>query len=81
MTAAARRYSGSDKGRDTESAASALVRVKELMFAIWKTNTWLWEDPQTVCVKLIACLLGKQQKLLRWSHLFFFFYFKSLEGD
>lgn len=38
VTAAARRYSGSDKGRDTESAASALVRVKELMFAIWKTN-------------------------------------------
>lgn len=56
--------------------------VKDSMFSAWKTNTWLWEDPQTACVKLIAWLLGKLSKnYLDGSFFFYYFYFESLEGD
>lgn len=76
MTAAARRYLGSNKEQGTGSASSAPVMVKDFMFSVWKTNTWLWEDSQTVCVRLIACPLGKLSKNYSDGPFFLFQEFK-----
>lgn len=72
VTAAAGGTPGVRRARGTENAASAPVMVKEWMFSLWKTNIWLWEDAQTICVKLIACPLGKLSKNYADGPFFFF---------